>query len=97
MMPDLAVELLVPPLMEKITAAGAERPARHRAVAGPRDLHRGIRPHHRYRDLIGNAFKGFHRQLLYTDRDALAVRRGHPVGTKLKRRDVFLKHGMSPS
>ena len=24
---------------------------------------------------IGDAFKGFHRQLLYTDRDALAVRR----------------------
>ena len=39
---------------------------------------------------IGNAFKGFHRQLLYTDSDALAVRRGHPVGGKLKRREVFL-------
>ena len=39
---------------------------------------------------IGDAFKGFHRQLLYTDRDALAVRRDHPVGTRLKRRDVFL-------
>jgi DNA-binding transcriptional LysR family regulator len=40
---------------------------------------------------IGNAFKGFHRQLLYTDRDALAVRRGHPVGARLDRRDAFLK------
>ncbi|HTD86815.1 MAG TPA: LysR substrate-binding domain-containing protein, partial [Candidatus Binatia bacterium] len=39
---------------------------------------------------IGDAFRGFHRQLLYTDRDALAVRRGHPVGAKLGRRDVFL-------
>src|ERR1700704_5040232 len=39
---------------------------------------------------IGDAFKGFHRQRLYTDRDALAVRRGHPVGAKLGRRDVFL-------
>jgi DNA-binding transcriptional LysR family regulator len=39
---------------------------------------------------IGDAFKGFHRQLLYTDRDALTVRRGHPVGAKLKRRDAFL-------
>ena len=27
---------------------------------------------------IGNAFTGFHRQRLYTDSDALAVRRGHP-------------------
>jgi len=39
---------------------------------------------------IGNAFKGFHRQLLYTDRDALAVRRGHPAGAKLSRRETFL-------
>jgi DNA-binding transcriptional LysR family regulator len=40
---------------------------------------------------IGDAFKGFHRQLLYTDNDALAVRRGHPIGAKLKTRDGFLK------
>jgi DNA-binding transcriptional LysR family regulator len=40
---------------------------------------------------IGNAFKGFHRQLLYTDSDALAVRRGHPMASKLKRRDAFLE------
>jgi DNA-binding transcriptional LysR family regulator len=39
---------------------------------------------------IGNAFRGFHRQLLYTDSDALAVRRGHAMGAKLKRRDAFL-------
>ena len=39
---------------------------------------------------IGNAFKGFHRQLLYQDSDALAVRRGHPVGSKLQRRETFL-------
>ena len=39
---------------------------------------------------IGDAFRGFHRQRLYTDSDALAVRRGHPAGAKLKRRDAFL-------
>src|SRR5260370_23643518 len=39
---------------------------------------------------IGDAFRGFHRQLLYTDRDALAVRRGHPIGAKLSQREVFL-------
>jgi DNA-binding transcriptional LysR family regulator len=39
---------------------------------------------------IGNAFTGFHRQRLYTDSDALAVRRGHPIGARLKRPDVFL-------
>ena len=51
MMPDLAVELLMPPLMEKITKASAERPDRRGAVAGACDLHGGIRPHHRHGDL----------------------------------------------
>jgi DNA-binding transcriptional LysR family regulator len=39
---------------------------------------------------IGDAFKGFHRQRIYTDSDALAVRRGHPVGARLKKREAFL-------
>jgi DNA-binding transcriptional LysR family regulator len=39
---------------------------------------------------IGNAFKGFHRQVLYTDTDALAVRRGHPIGARLSKREAFL-------
>jgi DNA-binding transcriptional LysR family regulator len=40
---------------------------------------------------IGDAFNGFHRQLLYTDSDALAVRKGHPVGARLKNPAAFLK------
>ncbi len=40
---------------------------------------------------IGDAFKGFHRQRLYTDSDALAVRKGHPATTKLKRLEAFLR------
>jgi DNA-binding transcriptional LysR family regulator len=90
MMPDLAVELLVPPLMEKIAQAAQNVRLDIVPWRGPAiftaEFARTI-------DLvisIGNAFRGFHRQLLYTDRDALAVRRGHPVGTKLGRRDVFL-------
>jgi DNA-binding transcriptional LysR family regulator len=90
MMPDLAVELLVPPLMEKIAQAAPNVRLDIVPWRGPAiftaEFARTI-------DLvisIGNAFRGFHRQLLYTDRDALAVRRGHPVGTKLGRRDVFL-------
>jgi DNA-binding transcriptional LysR family regulator len=90
MMPDLAVELLVPPLMEKITRAAPHVridvvPWRSSAIFTA-EFARTI-------DLvisIGNAFKGFHRQLLYTDSDALAVRRGHNIGAKLKRRDAFL-------
>jgi DNA-binding transcriptional LysR family regulator len=90
MMPDLAVELLVPPLMEKITRLAPNVRLDVVPWRGPAiftaEFARTI-------DLvisIGNAFKGFHRQLLYTDRDALAVRRGHPVAAKLARRDVFL-------
>ncbi|MDI4231980.1 LysR family transcriptional regulator [Bradyrhizobium sp. Arg237L] len=90
MMPDLAVELLMPPLMEKIT-----RIAPHVTIdvvpwRGPAiftaEFARTI-------DLvisIGDAFKGFHRQRLYVDSDALAVRRGHPVGARLKKREAFL-------
>jgi DNA-binding transcriptional LysR family regulator len=90
MMPDLAVELLMPPLMEKVT-----RIAPHVTIdvvpwRGPAiftaEFARTI-------DLvisIGDAFKGFHRQRLYVDSDALAVRRGHPVGARLKKREAFL-------
>ncbi len=91
MMPDLAVELLMPPLMEKIMHLAPNVTIDVVPWRGPAiftaEFARTI-------DMvisIGNAFKGFHRQLLYTDRDALAVRRGHPVGTKLRNRDAFLK------
>ena len=91
MMPDLAVELLVPALMAKIARIAPNVrldivPWRGPAIFSA-EFARTI-------DLvisIGDAFKGFHRQLLYTDRDALAVRRGHPSGRKLARRDTFLK------
>jgi DNA-binding transcriptional LysR family regulator len=91
MMPDLAVELLMPPLMEKITQAAPNVridvvPWRGSAIFTA-EFARTI-------DMvisIGNAFKGFHRQLLYTDRDALAVRRGHPIGAKLSHRAAFLE------
>ena len=90
MMPDLAVELLMPRFMEKITKAAPNVridvvPWRGPAIFTP-EFARTI-------DMvvsIGNAFNGFHRQHLYTDRDALAVRRGHPAGNKLKKREAFL-------
>jgi DNA-binding transcriptional LysR family regulator len=40
---------------------------------------------------IGDAFKSFHRRQIYTDSDALAVRRGHPVGARLKNAETFFK------
>lgn len=90
MMPDLAVELLMPPLMEKVTQAALNVRIDVVPWRGPAIFHAEFA---RTIDLvisIGNAFKGFHRQLLYTDSDALAVRRGHPMTTKLKRRETFL-------
>jgi DNA-binding transcriptional LysR family regulator len=90
MMPDLAVELLMPPLMAKITQAAPNIRIDVVPWRGPAiftaEFARTI-------DLvisIGNAFSGFHRQRLYTDSDALAVRRGHPAGARLKKRDAFL-------
>ncbi|MGJ4951295.1 LysR family transcriptional regulator [Bradyrhizobium sp. HKCCYLS20291] len=90
MMPDLAVELLMPSLMAKAT-----RSAPHVRIdvvpwRGPAIFHAEFA---RTIDMvisIGNAFKGFHRQLLYTDSDALAVRRGHPATRRLSRREGFL-------
>jgi len=90
MMPDLAVELLVPPLMEKITRLAPNVRLDIVPWRGPAIFNAEFA---RTIDLvisIGDAFKGFHRQLLYTDRDALAVRRGHPAGARLRRREVFL-------
>lgn len=89
MMPDLAVELLMPPLMKKLdTLAPGVRidvvPWRGPAIFTA-EFARTI-------DMvisIGDAFRGFHRQLLYTDSDALAVRKGHPLGTRLKNKDTF--------
>jgi DNA-binding transcriptional LysR family regulator len=90
MMPDLAVELLMPPLMAKITKDAPNVRIDVPPWRGPAiftaEFARTI-------DLvisIGNAFSGFHRQRLYTDSDALAVRRGHPAAARLKRREAFL-------
>jgi DNA-binding transcriptional LysR family regulator len=90
MMPDLAVELLVPPLIEEIARLAPNVRLDIVPWRGPAIFNAEFA---RTIDLvisIGDAFKGFHRQLLYTDRDALAVQRGHPIGSKLGRRDVFL-------
>ncbi len=90
MMPDLAVELLMPPLMKRLDGAA---PGVRIDVVPWRGPAIFTAEFARTIDMvisIGDAFKGFHRQLLYTDHDVLAVRRGHPVGAKLKRRDAFL-------
>jgi len=84
MMPDLCVDLLMPTVLQRVAdAAPGVRldvvPWRGPAVLTP-DFARTV-------DLVvawtGEAYPGFHRQSLYTDRDALAVRRGHPAAGRL--------------
>ncbi|HLJ89270.1 MAG TPA: LysR family transcriptional regulator [Candidatus Angelobacter sp.] len=40
---------------------------------------------------VPDAFPGFYRQRLFTDRDACAVRRGHPIARRLADTERFLK------
>ena len=91
MMPDLVVELLMPRLMKKLDRAA---PGIRIDVVPWRGPAIFTSEFARTIDLvisIGDAFKGFHRQLLYTDSDALAVRKGHPAGLRLKNADTFFK------
>jgi DNA-binding transcriptional LysR family regulator len=90
MMPDLAVELLMPPLMEKVTRQAPRVTIDVVPWRGPAIFNAEFA---RTIDLvisIGDAFKGFHRQRLYGDSDALAVRRNHPAAAKLRKREAFL-------
>lgn len=91
MMPDHVVDLVMPPLVERV---GAQAP-RVRLDAAPwrgpasmtAELARAI-------DLViactGEAFAGFHRQRLFADTEAIAVRHDHPDGARLKRREAFV-------
>jgi DNA-binding transcriptional LysR family regulator len=91
MMPDLAVELLMPPLMKKLDGVAPGVQINVVPWRGPAIMTAEFA---RSLDMvisIGNAFNGFHRQLLYVDSDALAVRRGHPAASRLKTTDGFLK------
>ena len=89
MMPDLVADLLMPSLMARLNEAPHVRldlmPFR-----GPSAMTDEFA---RSLDLIlaclPDAFPGFHRQRIYSDRDVLAVRRGHPVGARLKQLDTF--------
>ncbi len=92
MAPDLVVDLLVPPLVERI---GAQAPAVRLAVTpwrGPSTMTpEFIQSIDVVIACLGDAFPGFHRQRLYVDSDVLAVRRGHPQARRLKRLAGFLE------
>jgi DNA-binding transcriptional LysR family regulator len=90
MMPDLCVDLLMPAVLAQVAAAAPGVrldvvPWHGPAVLTP-DFARTV-------DLVvawtGEAYPGFHRQSLYTDRDVLAVRRGHPDIRRLSSLEGF--------
>lgn len=90
MMPDIVVELIVPPLLSRVVAEAPGvcidvAPWRGPAVMTP-EFARTI-------DLVmaclPDAYAGFHRQRLYVDSDAIAVRRDHPGRARLKRLGGF--------
>lgn len=91
MMPDLLLDLLIPPLVARV---GERAPGIRidiipwqSPVLATAELTRAV-------DFIisctPDAFSGFHRQRLYLDADVLAVRRSHPVGTRLEHLPDFL-------
>jgi DNA-binding transcriptional LysR family regulator len=92
MMPDHVVDLVVPPLLARIAGQAPNVRLDVAPWLGPAimtaELARSI-------DLViactGEAFPGFHRQRLFADTEAIAVRRGHPMGARLSRLDGFLK------
>lgn len=92
MFPDLVVELLVPAIARKAARAAPGIVLDFVPWRAPDVMTAEFT---RSLDMItsvqGDAFHGFHRQRIYTDSDALAVRKGHPLQSRLKRKDVFLE------
>jgi DNA-binding transcriptional LysR family regulator len=90
--PDLEVELLLPEMINKAAKKAPGISFEALPWRGPDIMTAEFT---RSLDLIASvqadAYKGFHRQRIYTDSDALAVRRGHPLAMRLKRRETFLE------
>ena len=92
MMPDLAVELLMPPLMAKVTKLAPNVTIDVVPWRGTGDLHRGVRPHHRPRDLDRRRLPADFTASAFTPtatrwRCGAAIR----LATRLKRREAFLE------
>lgn len=91
MIPDLAASILMPPLVERV---GVEAPNVVIEVVGWRGPDVMTPEFVRSIDIIvnwdGESFPGFHRQTLYRDRDALAVRRDRPARDRLRQLDGFV-------
>ena len=92
MMPDIIAELFLPLLATRV---GEQAPGVRLEVVPWRGPATMTAEFARSLDLIisclGDAYPGFHRQLLYEDSDALAVRKDHAIGKRLKDADTFFR------
>jgi DNA-binding transcriptional LysR family regulator len=92
MMPDLVVDTVMPPLIARI---GGEAPGVRLDLVSWRTASAMTPEFARRLDLViactPDDFGGFHRQRLYVDSDALAVRRGHKLGKRLQKLEAFLE------
>ena len=88
---DNASDLLLPPLLKRLQKEAPNLSVRVQPVRGnmpePFELARLV-------DVaiacVPHRFKGFYQQLLFKDRDACAVRRGHPFAARVTDVDEFL-------
>jgi DNA-binding transcriptional LysR family regulator len=91
LLPDIVVDLLLAPLTREVAKLAPGITLDVAPWRGPSVMTREFA---REIDIVvaclADAFPGFHRQLLYRDSDALAVRRGHKMRPRLKRLDAFL-------
>lgn len=92
MMPDIIAELFLPLLATKV---GEQAPGVRLEAVPWRAPATITSEFARSLDLIvsclADAYTGFHRQPLYDDSDALAVRKGHPDGKRLSDPKMFFK------
>jgi DNA-binding transcriptional LysR family regulator len=91
MMPDLVSDQIVPPLVELLSVAA---PGVHVEIVPWRGSETLTDDHLASLDLVVSTwigrFNSFEHQLLYVDRDVLAVRQEHPASRRLGRLEGFL-------
>jgi DNA-binding transcriptional LysR family regulator len=92
MMPDLVADVILPPLIERLSVEAPTVRLDLAPWSGPATMTAELE---RSLDLVlsctPDAYPGFHRQRLYADTDVLAVKRGHELGNRLRQLPAFLE------
>lgn len=89
---DYASDLLLPSLRKRLQQEAPSVSIRvHLAAENRLDPFELARAVDAAITCVPNCFKGFYQQRLFTDRDACAVRRGHPIKMCLGAREEFLR------